>query len=229
LKGLAIEATLPIVGTKWDDSSLPHFPTPGEWDDGDLHFAATNLRAGLRYQLLEGPLQAALALAGSLPVSDYPTYGYTAPDRGLKALHMGLALSGTLDPLSPRLYLYGSYDFSLVEKYDEVPETEEFGQNRSDFTAQLGYFVLDALELHVAFDGRIYHGGIDFVDFAMLSEPVQLNHDAVLREIVLLLGGGLGYQVTEALTLGAEIRLFVGGANTRNTNMFGVLASYQIL
>jgi hypothetical protein len=224
VEGLAIEAQLPIVGTKWDDTSLPHFPTAGEWDDGSYHFTPTDVRAGLRYQFLREPFSAAVAVAGSVPVKDYPTYGYTAPDRHLKAVHLGLAVSKVFDPI----YVAASYEFSLVEKYTEVAETEDYGQNRSDFSAVLGWFIGDKLDLHAAFDGRIQHGGIDYADFTMLSDAVQMHHDAVLRENQYLVGGGVGYQLTDALALAADFRIFVAGANTRNANLFGVSAEYQI-
>jgi hypothetical protein len=228
LKGLAIEGQLPLVATQWDDSTFPHQPVAGEWDDGDLHMSPTDLRLGLRYQFLGEPVGAAVSLAGSAPVGDYPTSGYTAPARGLAALHAGIAVSTDLDPWVPRLYVYAGYEFSFVESYDEIPETEEFGQNRSQATFQLGYLVLDQLEIHATFDGMKTHGGIDFVDFDTYPEPVQVFHDGVLREDAYLLGGGLGYFLNDSVMLGADFRLFLAGANTRNANLFSVFAAYQL-
>jgi hypothetical protein len=229
IRGLSVAAELAITGARWDDSSLPHTPVAGEWDDGDLHFSPTDLRLGVDYQLLETPLGVELSLSGSIPVTDYPTVGYTAPGRGLKALHAGVTLLRTVDPWLPRLYLSGGYEFSLVEKYDEAPGTDDFGQNYSEFNAQIGYLVLDGLDVHAAFQGHIHHGGLNFIDFNTYTPDEQEHHDAILREQSFFVGGGLGYQITDALTIGADVRFFIAGANTRNANLFGLAASYQIL
>ena len=228
LEKLAIGVSLPLVGTKWDDSSFPHFPTAGEWDDGSTHFTATDLRADLHYQLLEEPLGVMLTVGGSVPTHDYPTYGYTAPGRGLKAAHLGATLARTFDPVLPNAFFSLAYEFSLVEKYDNSPGTDAFGQNYSDMSAQLGYFVGDSLEVHGALDATIFHGGIDFVNFALYSDEIQNDHDAVLKEQIWLLGGGANYQLTESMTIGLEARLFIAGKNTSNNSMVGANAEYSI-
>lgn len=237
VKGLSISASLPLITAKWDEDSsqFPHFPTNGEWDDGDYHATVTDLRADVRYQFLDDPVELAVTLGGSIPTHDYPNFGYAAPGRHLKAAIAGIQIGGTLDPFLPRLYWAGRYEFALVEHLDtEVPETEDprpddFGQNRSDFSVQVGYYVLDELELNVALDGRYTHGGMDFLDFDSLPLGVQSNHDAVLNEDVIVVGGGGSYQFTDAFALGAALRFFITGSNTRDANLFSLIASYSFL
>lgn len=228
MEGLAVDVGIPIVGTKYDPSGIEHFPEPSPRDNGSTHFSVTDLRAGLRYQFLREPLAASVALAGTLPLTDYPTDGFTAPGHGLKALHGKLSLGRLLHPFLPKAYVHGSYEFSLVERVDEGEEVSSFNRNRSDFAFLAGYFILDDLEANLAVDYRRTHGGMDFIRWDDYSENAQLHHDRLLRENILLIGGGVNYQLTDAISLGGAVRLFTHGTNTRNAHLFALLASYQI-
>ena len=218
---LGITASLPLVLLKYtgDKTLYPH-PGGGKYDDGSTHTTLTDLRAGVRYQVLEDPVALSPHLAVSIPVADYETIGNTVAGRHLKALHVGLS-AGRL--FTEALYAHAMYEFSLVEKYDRTPETKRFGQNRSDAAVTVGYKLLDQkLDVHLDGSMRITHGGLSF-DNLMTFTPDELRyHDAILAEDIFLVGAGVSYQITEALAANLGGRLFVTGANTQNASVFAL-------
>lgn len=227
LEGLAVDAELPVVGGRVAGAPIPHEPEEGEWDDGDTHFALTDLRAGLRYQALDDPLAASIALSGTLPVTDYPTNGWVTPGDGLRALHGSVALARFFYPWVPEAYVHGSYEFSLVERVDVDEDTRDFGRNRSYLNFQAGYFVLDELNVHLAVAYQRTHGGMDFVDWDEMPDSVLEHHDQLLRQNSLHLGGGANYSITPSFSVGGAARFFAHGSNTLDSHLFLLSASYR--
>ena len=217
---LAVDVALPLVMIEFtgQKNAASAHPGGGRYDDGSLHTTLTDLRAGARYQLLDDPLALAPHIAVSIPVANYETVGNAVGGRHLKALHLGLSAGRVFGQST---YVHAIYEFSIVEKYDRTPETAQFGQNRSDFTATIGHKLLDQrLDLHVDVNGRVTHGGMNFSQFSMLPANDQLYHDPILAETILLVGGGAGYQLTNDLGINAGVRLFVAGSNTQNANVY---------
>jgi len=220
IRNLAVNVGLPLMLIEYtgDKSAIYAHPGGGRYDDGNLHATLTDLRAGARYQVLEDPLALSPHLAVSIPVANYEAVGNAVAGRHLKALHLGLAVGRVFGEAT---YAHALYEFSIVERYDRTMETAQFGQNRSDFAVTVGHKLLDQrLDLHVDVNGRVTHGGMNFSQFGMLPMNDQLYHDPILAESILLVGGGLGYQITNGLGISAGARLFVTGANTQNANVF---------
>ena len=222
---LAVNVSLPFVALKYtgNRTAYPH-AGGGSYDDGDTHTTLTDLRAGVRYQVLQGPLALSPHVATSIPVADYETVGNTVAGRHLKALHLGLGV-GTV--IGAATYVHLMYEFSLVEKYkkDGIPELAEYGQNRSDVAFTVGHKLLDQrLDLHIDANARLTHGGMNFSEFYAVPQGVLDNHDPVLKEDIILVGGGVGYQISNSLGVSLSGRAFVAGANTQNANVlaFGV-------
>jgi hypothetical protein len=215
-----VDVGLPLALLEYTGQKSPASAHPGggRYDDGSLHATLTDLRAGARYQLLEDPLALTPHIAVSVPVANYETVGNAVAGRHLKALHLGLAAGRVFGEST---YVHALYEFSIVEKYDRTMETAQFGQNRSDFTFTVGHKLLDQrLDLHVDVNGRVTHGGMNFSQFTMLPMNDQLYHDPILAETILLVGGGVGYQITNDLGINAGARLFVTGANTQNASVY---------
>jgi hypothetical protein len=230
VEGLALTASLLSIATRWDETSDPHPPALGEWDDGEYHFTVTDFTPAVRYQFLSEPLAASVSLGGVIPTHDYVVFGANARGRGLKALSAGLAVGRTLDPVVPELYIHLEYQYFLVESVQtDDPMTEEYNLDRSEYSAQIGYGFLDKFDVNLALDGRKMHGGFDFTEFADVSDTVRENHDQLLREDIVLLGGGLSYDVTDKFSIGGAVRFFLSGRNTRDVTMFGLSAQYLIL
>jgi hypothetical protein len=227
---LAVTVSLPFVMLKYTGNKTAYaHPGGGEYDDGDLHATLTDLRAQVRYQLLDGVVALAPHVGFTIPVADYETVGNTVAGRHLKALHLGLSVGRVVSEETP-LYLMARYEFSLVEKYDRNAATEKYGQNRSDVSFIVGYKLLEGkLDLNAAVNFRKTHGGLDFADFARWTPDENMFHDPILAEQILLIGGGVGYQLTDKLAASASAGIFVSGENTQNANVFAFGLSWSVL
>jgi hypothetical protein len=226
--GLAVSVGLPLVLLKYtgDKTVYPH-PGGGSYDDGSTHATLTDLRAGVRYQVLEEPFALTPHVAVSIPVADYETVGNTVAGRHLKALHLGLGIGRVFGEAT---YVHLLYEFSLVEKYDRTADTKKIGQDRSDLSFTIGHKLLDQrLDLHVDANARLAHGGVNFSEFATLPADEQLYHDAILNENIVLVGGGVGYQLTDSLAASLSARLFVAGSNTQNASVLALGVTWSPL
>jgi hypothetical protein len=231
LKRLAVSLALPVVASRYTGEGVSDGPAlfpHGRWDDGDTHVSMTDLRFDVRYGVMQEILALSPLVGVSIPVGDYETMGLTAPGRGLKQLHLGLALGRTLEPFLPNLFLHGVYEYSLVEKVDIDADTEEISQNKSRFGAQIGYFIIPDLQINASFDGLIYHDGVNFIDFGQYSPSVRNYHDILLKEKAMLLGGGIAYQVTDTFGLGVAYRQFLSGDNTRTPRIIAATLTWEL-
>ncbi|MEQ1737585.1 MAG: hypothetical protein ABL886_14420 [Rhodoglobus sp.] len=222
---LAVSASVPLVGIKY--TGLPSYVHPGggSYDDGSTHWTLTDLRVGAHYQVLEAPFALSPSLAVSVPLMDYETVGNAIAGRHLKALRAGLAAGRQFGSF----YTTAVYEFSLVEKYDRAPDTAKIGQNTSDGSLVLGYVLLQGrLNLNVAGNMHLTHGGVNFSKFNMLTPDQQRFHDPILRESIYLLGGGAAYQITPALNANLSARIFAGGSNTQNASVLALGVSWSV-
>jgi hypothetical protein len=232
---LAVNVALPFALLTYNGilNKYPH-PGGGSYDDGSAHATLTDLRVGARYQVLDEPLAVTPHIAVSIPVASYETVGNTVAGRHLKALHLGLGLGRVIGEAT---YVHVLYELSLVERYDRTPVTALYGQNRSDFAATIGHKLLDQkLDIHIDANGRITHGGVNFSEINFLapaSDPstfdVAQYHDAILAENIYLVGGGVGYQLSNALGLNLSGRLFVAGKNTQNASVIAAGVTWSPL
>lgn len=230
IEKLAVNVSLPFVMLKYtgNKTAYPH-PGGGDYDDGDFHMTLTDLRAAARYQVTDGVVALAPHLGVTIPVADYETVGNTVAGRHLKALHLGLSVGRVISEETP-LYLMLRYEFSLVEKYDRNAATEAYSQNRSDLNFIAGYKLLEGkLDVNLSVNFRQHHGGLDFEDITRWSADENMFHDAILKEQMLLIGGGVGYQLTESLSASASAGFFVKGENTQIANVFALGLSWSAL
>ncbi|HKE16550.1 MAG TPA: hypothetical protein VKB80_16875 [Kofleriaceae bacterium] len=235
IEDLAVDATMPIIAVKYGGDGDP-FPRHGSYDDGSLHTTLTDLRLNVRYQLLHDIVAFTPRIGASIPVTDYEHVGFANAGRGLKQLHLGASVGRTLDPVLPNLFAQATYEYSLVEHFtdtmteEEADVTKTVGQNRSDIAALIGYFFLDGdLRVDLGFNWRIQHGGVGFLTLGDPGQPMYDYHDPLLDEEFMLLGGDVGYDVTDRLSVQATTRFFLRGYNTRDANIFGLGLTFAIL
>jgi hypothetical protein len=239
IESLAVDVTLPMTMLKFGGGADAPGDPHGEYDDGDSHTTLTDLRANVRYQVLRDIVALSPHLGFTLPVADYETQGFAGAGRHLKALHLGASVGKLFDPFAPNLFVQATYEFTLAEKFDQTNTesegdvTKEIGQNRSDVSAQLGYFFLDGdLRINAGFNWRIYHDGIAYEDLGTaipLTDARFLYHDALLDEEFMLLGGDVGYIITDRISVDATSRFFVAGSNTLNGIRLGLSLTFTIL
>ncbi|MBA3500703.1 MAG: hypothetical protein M4D80_07520 [Myxococcota bacterium] len=222
IEKLSIDVAVPFAMVKYAGTD-PHGP-PGKWDDGSFHATLTDLRLGARYQVLDEPYVALSPhLAVSIPLMDYETIGFATGGRHLKTAHAGLSVGRTFDPVVPSLYFTGSYEFSFAEKMDATPMTEKIKQKRSDIAFELGYFFLEGkLGINLAMNWRMQHGGLSFKQFGTIAPELVANHDPLLDEDFLFLGGGASYAINERFTVTLSLRQFIRGYNTRDQDLYGL-------
>lgn len=239
IENLAVDVALPLMMTKYGGDGMPG-RRHGDYDDGDFHTTFTDLRANARYQVLQDIVAFSPHLGFTLPVADYETQGFAAAGRHLKALHLGGSVGKLFDPFAPNLFFQATYEFTLAEKFDqtitesEADVTKEIGQNRSDLNLVLGYFFLEGdLRINAGFNWRVTHGGVNFTDFADYddyeTDPRFLYHDALLNEEFMLVGGDVGYNITERLSVDVTSRYFVRGYNALDGIRLGLGLTFGIL
>ena len=239
IENLAVDATLPMTMLKFGGGADAPGDPHGDYDDGDFHTTLTDLRANVRYQVLRDIVALSPHLGFTLPVADYETQGFAGAGRHLKALHLGASVGKLFDPFAPNLFVQATYEFTLAEKFDQTNTesegdvTKEIGQNRSDVSAQLGYFFLDGdLRINAGFNWRVYHDGIAYEDLGAsipLTDARFTYHDALLDEEFTLLGGDVGYNITDRISVDATSRFFVAGSNTLNGMRLGLSLTFGIL
>lgn len=228
MRNLAVAVSLPLVLLKYT-GNLTMYPHAGggRYDDGLTHSTLTDLHAAVRYQLLDEPVAFSPHVGFSIPVADYETVGNSVAGRHLKALHLGFGLGKRI---TEALYAHLFYEFSLVERYDRTPETHIAGQNRSDAAITIGYKLLDQkLDIHLDASSRITHGGWKFSEFDILTPEEIMFHDAILAENIFLAGGGVSYQITDAIAANVGGRLFVAGHNTQNASVIAAGVTWSPL
>jgi hypothetical protein len=225
---LAVSASLPFVAVKSEAGMYAH----GPWDDSAYHSTVTDARLTARYMLPVSFLAITPQLGVSSPVREYPVLGSAAPGRGLKAAYIGLNVGADLDEYVPRTTLHAAYELAVVERFTGAgPEGEDIDQNYSNVSAQVGHSVAD-FNVSVGLDYRAWHDGIAFSDFGTSAVTMQerMNHDPIIKEKALLIGGGIGYGVGEHVSLSASARIFVTGENTHNASVFaaGVVWDFSL-
>lgn len=230
VNGLQLETELSLVAVKLGKDDFTHQPAPGPWDDGELHFTPTDIKAGLRYQIkpIEQYIGLAFSVHGSVPTHDYPTNGFVAPGHHLKALYLGGAIARTFDPIIPNLFFHGEYTLVLRERLDIDETTKDVPRNYSDYSAGLGYFLPANFTIGADVFAHISHGGLDMDNINYVTDSQLMYHDQLLDEDFILAGGELTYSVNDRMDISALFRLFVDGSNTRNANLYGLSASYQV-
>ncbi len=228
LEHLALAVSLPLVSLEYTGSKTlyPH-PGGGTYDDGAFHTTFTDLRAGVHYQVLADPIAISPIVEFSVPVQKYETVGNTVAGRHLNALHLGLAVGKQFLDWA---YVQVMYQYSIVQSFNRTADTAKLNQDTSDGAAVVGYKLLDGkLDLNIDATFHITHGGVDFSSLGADPAMDQLYHDPILRENQLLVGGGLGYLLTNSLSIAAKYMFFVSGVNTQNASVLGIGLTYSPL
>ena len=233
---LEFDLSLPLLGIQYKGGTAGARAPHGRFDDGDLHFTATDLRLGTHYSPHKpGTLAWSYNLAASLPVQEYETTGFASAGRGLKQVHLGITAFAYLGEWIPNLSGSAGYELSLAESYDQATGLDQFEQTYGEATISLHYSLGSRFSL---FASGLIHNSYDGVDFADLQSPEAFDaatfmsltdsHDAVLNEDYLLGGPGVGYAINDALHVSASAAFFLGGRNSQNANKFSLGLRYAL-
>jgi hypothetical protein len=228
---LAADITLPMVRLTYT-GKLGMYPHNGggTYDDGNAHMTLTDLLLRARYQVLAEPFALAPHLGVSIPLADYETVGNTVAGRHITAAHAGVGIGRVI---ADTFYLHLLYDFTYGQKYNRTTETAKYNQNASDFSLTIGDKLMDGkLDINIDAQYHRQHGGISFNDFGtrfgVTSDEVTY-HDPILHESMFLVGAGVGYGITDSITIALALRFWLSGENTQNANVYGLSLTWAAL
>ena len=217
---LAVTGGLAFIAPRYT-GNLPD----GPGDDGDFHGSIQDARIGARFVAVnEGPWAVTPFAAFVFPTTDYAVRGHTAPGLGLKELQVGATVGRLIDiGDSPRLWLQGAYYYAFMENV-----SEEVKLNRSNLILDLGYVFNKRLSANLQATWQKVHGGIEWSN---VSNPTLLrDHYQAAATHDWRWGGGVSFQVSEAVEVYGSINTFLWGVNTQNamTFSFGVNVGTQL-
>ena len=214
---IALNVALPFVAAKYrgnDPHPVNSRGEPKPIDDGLYHGGAQDFRFGLRYGLKAGALAVAPFAEGIIPSHHYEGLGHAAIGKDLRAFLMGVSVGGFLDSVAPGLY------FQTRLSYGVAQEVAGIRPNRSSLDSEVGYFVTPRLAVRFLESLQITHDGLrilreapppDFADPQVVI--LVLNHDRLLQNTFLNLGGGVGFALTDSLDMFAAVVGTVWGRN----------------
>ena len=232
-----------------------HLLQPGfeNLHDGNYRAWLTDLITEVRYKLtLPGEILFTPEVGILIPTNDYPTLGHVAPGRGLLELSAGFSTArGFPDLLG--LYTHFHYHFSYVGSpntpcrgclADAV--SPEIQPHRSTMDLEFGVFPYEWLSFRALVNVIFTHDGVSYGDpnvFPTSVRPVidqintqiespyrerRLDHDALRRERVVLIGGGVGVSPTPDLTVGLLYQQWVWGVNTHDTSALSLNLTWRV-
>ena len=216
-RDFGLGVALPLVAAKYEGAS-PHIPNAGELllhpdftllDDGKYHAAFQDVRFELRYAWSHNGLHAMPFVTVILPSHNYEFLSHAAPGRRVKEVRLGVAIHRLLNPLSAKSYVQSHAAYAFQEEIAGV------SRSATHLNVEGGYFVRWDLTVFGGAYFHVTHGGIDLygdprVDF---FGPFFINHDRIVRERMLNLGGGAAYKLSDKYSVGGTISRTVSGIN----------------
>ena len=223
---LAVGVNLPFVvsrygGTRPHKARLAAPPGAPLQDDGTWNGTFQDFRAEVRFRATTGSLAITPIVALVVPSHFYEYLAHSAPGRGLTEGQFGVAVGRILDPILPKAYAQARYVYAVPEKVLGI------SHNRSDVSAELGYFVTGSLTASV-FGGltKTYGGWRAIIDFPPPTNPDWESHDQLRRAEYARIGGGLSYAVTGSILVGVSGFATLRARSDVNMSGVSVIVSY---
>jgi hypothetical protein len=181
---ILLTAGIPYVTTRyWGDR-----PHPGEIDNGDHHSTFTDLRISVHYQALLEPFALAPYIAFVTPVTDYETFGHSAPGRGLNETWLGFWIGKNLTDWVPNTYVQGRYNYAFVEEVANV------AHDHSNLDFEIGHFLSRQWSIRATCFMQFAHGGVDVP--MPPTNPLYPYHDQLSATSFTNLGVGGSYSTS---------------------------------
>ncbi len=182
------------------------FPPHGPVDTGSYHPTFQDLRIGIRYNLLNGPVVISPSIAVVIPTHHYETRGHSVVGHDLHELQMGVNVGRDLEGILPRTYVEARFAFAIVER------VEGLNLNRSSADWEVGHFATSRLSLRFTGTWQRTYGGIDIPLDSNLPHYHDL-HDRAARSNFIRLGGGASFSLTRSVGLHADYGRTISGIN----------------
>jgi hypothetical protein len=202
---IALTLGVPFVRSRYTGA----FPHPSPQDDGEAHSGFQDLRFGLRYNILQGPLAITPFVGTNMPTHKYATFSHAAFGPRVRELEVGAYVGRLLSPRLPDAFIQARYGYSFAQRIVGVHH------DRSNLDLEIGYFVTPAVRIFALGAGQKTHGGIDLPDAGWRSLPPDQgpHHDRIARVDMLDAGGGVQISLTKSIEVFGSYMTTLAGRN----------------
>ena len=208
---LALSVGLPLVASRYLGDYPHQANNPDRLDDEHWHATWQDIRFGLSYSAMNGPLVLTPFIGGVVPSHGYEYWAHSAAGRQLNEVQAGVALGAQLTRVSPALFLQSRYSFGIVEQNVNVRP------NHSNLDVELGYFVKPSMRVFVLGAGQLTHQGIDVpppeIARLVLTPDQIAHHDQIDKINYLKVGAGASYDLTDSIAVYGAFSKQVAGRN----------------
>jgi hypothetical protein len=206
---ITVSVGLPVVASRYR-GDFAHRPIT--IDDGAWHLTGQDVRFGVRFNALAGPIVVTPYAGTSVPSTDYEFYAHAAPGRQLAEGVVGVSAGHLF--AAQGIVLQGSYGFTVSESVLDQP------RRFSLLSFETAYFVTPALRVMAMTSSRFGHTGIDLFpnSGAVLPFEVFRHHDQITREGYVNVGGGAAISLSDSFDLFGGYTTTVWGRNTHAVN-----------
>ena len=202
---MTVTFALPYVQARYTGAS----PHPTVLDDGHRHGGFQDLKFGVRYNILEGPITVTPFVGYNMPSHAYEYFAHAALGTRVRELEIGSYVARVLTPRLPNAFVQARYSYSFAETIAGIDH------GRSSLDLEAGYFVQHNLRVFVISSGQKTHGGIDTPDAGWRALPPALgpHHDRLARLEMLDVGGGVQLSLTSRIDLFGSFMRTLAGRN----------------
>jgi hypothetical protein len=202
---LAVTLGVPAVRARYTGKA----PHPNAQDNGDAHAGLQDIRLGVRYNVVRGPVTITPFVGTNMPSHAYQTFAHAAYGRRVRELELGVYVGRIVSPRLPNAFAQARYSYSFVERVVGIHH------DRSTLDVELGYFVTPKVRVFALGVGQKTHGGIDLPDAGWRALPLeqQPNHDRIARADMLDTGGGLQVSVSRSFDVFGSYMTTIAGRN----------------
>jgi hypothetical protein len=205
---IAVTFALPLIRSRYSGA----FPHPTSEDNGAAHSGFQNVRFGVRYNIVDGPLTITPFVGSSVPSHSYEYFAHAAYGTRVRELEVGTYVGRMLGPILPKAFVQARYAYSFAERIEDIHH------DRSNLDVEFGYFLSSRVRAFVVGAGQTTHGGIDTPDAGWRAMPANLgpHHDRVARLQMLDFGGGIQVSLSRSFDVFGSFMKTSAGRNSHS-------------
>jgi hypothetical protein len=202
---LAVTLALPYIRTTYTGNARH----PSDQDDGSAHQAFQDVRFGVRYNLVDGPLAITPFVGTSVPTHSYEYFAHAAYGPRVREFEIGTYIARIVAVGSRDAFVQARYSYGFPEEIAGV------SRHRSSLDLEVGYFLSPAIRVFALGTGLKTHGGIDVPDagWRALPVPYQQHHDRISRVEMFDVGGGMQVSINNSFEVFGSFVTTVAGEN----------------
>lgn len=202
---LAVTLAAPYIRTRYS-GGRPH---PSAQDDGTAHSGFQDIRFGVRYNLIDGPVTITPFIGTSVPSHSYEYFAHAAYGTRVREVEVGTYVAHALSAGLPHAFVQARYSFGFPQEIADV------SRHRSTLDVEVGYFLTPSIRVFTMGAGQKTHGGIDLpaAGWAALPTDLREHHDRVARVDILDVGGGAQMSLTKSIDVFGSFMTTIAGRN----------------